>query len=67
MLRGEISYYMESVDKKTKVIKKYFGSKAVFRTVLDLLLEAKNVFLYLTSGPEYCVALLVRAEFVRWS
>ena len=40
----EISYYMVSINKKQdKSDQKYFRTKALFETVLDLLLEANNI------------------------
>ena len=40
----EISYYMVSINKKQdKSDQKYFRAKALFETVLDLLLEANNI------------------------
>ena len=40
----EISYYMVSISKKQdESDQKYFKTKALFETVLDLLLEANNI------------------------
>ena len=39
---GEISCYMEFMNKKKDETER-FGKKALFRTVLDFLLEPKNV------------------------
>lgn len=40
----EISYYMVSINKKQdKSDQKYFRTKALLETVLDLLLEAINI------------------------
>ena len=40
----EISYYMVSINKKQdKSDQKHFRTKALFETVLDLLLEANNI------------------------
>ena len=59
----EILCYMEFIDEKTKLTEEHLGKNALFKTVLDFLLESKNVRISYECETHEVEFIMLRSMF----